>query len=249
MICSRLELTGSAVQDDTLGRLETSVSIEPVGATQDGVAFDVVFLDFETARDFFESLRTQNAEFDVQWMRKTHGNPSMDVGNPVCETGSPTQPKSGRRAAMAETTNRSDERLDLSWSETDLLDHPDRRYLCYCLFLYATPMKLLDIATQIGVWERYGRGDHEGRNRHDIYQSLQRKHLPALQEAELVSYNRTEDMTTVGPAADHFERLVERQLPMDVVNLLQAEAETIDSDVSYEGFPNEPVEHSRWNAK
>lgn len=144
---------------------------------------------------------------------------------------------------MTEPTNTRDSSPDSTRVETDILDHPHRRYLCYCLYLYATPMKLLDIATQLAVWETERGRDPKPGARHDIYQSLQRKHLPALRDAGFVSYNRPEDMMTVGPAEDDFERLVKRHLPRDFEDLLRAEAESFDSDRESEAFPNETVEN------
>lgn len=71
-------------------------------------------------------------------------------------------------------------------------------------------MKLLDIATQLAVREPDRGRDIQRRTRHEIYRSLYCDHLPALRDAGFVAYHHRDDMITVSPAAEQFERFVER---------------------------------------
>jgi hypothetical protein len=87
MIHTRLELIRSAMQNDVQRHLEKSASIEEVVQTQDGVAFDAA--DFETARELFDSLRTQNSEFDVHRIKKTAKEPSTDSEGAEFDTAAP----------------------------------------------------------------------------------------------------------------------------------------------------------------
>lgn len=102
-------------------------------------------------------------------------------------------------------------------------------------------MKLLDIATQLAVWGTEGHTTAKCRTKHEIHHSLHHTHLPALLEAGLVSENGPDDMITVGPAEDDFDRLVEQQLPADFGDLLRSEAETFDAERGTEAFPDGTV--------
>lgn len=120
------------------------------------------------------------------------------------------------------------------WSELPvdqetLVAHRYRRYLLYCLFLYAKPMSLAEVADQLTVW------DHQADDEEDylserlhIYDSLYFDHLPALCDAGVVTYSQHEDMVELGPAAEKFEPIVGRTFSTEVANLLDAERTTFD---------------------
>src|SRR6056297_131920 len=83
-----------------------------------------------------------------------------------------------------------------------LLSDRRRRYLLYCLHMYANPLRLPDIAHQVTVWER---PDSPGvclKARLETYMSLYHDHLPTLRDRDVVQYEQTEDIVELGPEAD-----------------------------------------------
>lgn len=104
-----------------------------------------------------------------------------------------------------------------------LLDDRRRRYLLYCLHLYANPLCLPDIAHQVTVWEQ---SDSPGvclKERLRTYMSLYHDHLPQLADADLIRYEQGEDMVELGPAADRIRPPLESRLRTDIDDLLSAE--------------------------
>jgi len=104
-----------------------------------------------------------------------------------------------------------------------LLSDRRRRYLLYCLHMYANPLRLPDIAHQVTVWER---PDSPGvclKARLETYMSLYHDHLPTLRDRDVVQYEQTEDIVELGPAADRLTPSLERRLRRDIDDLLGAE--------------------------
>lgn len=108
------------------------------------------------------------------------------------------------------------------------LGHDRRRRLLYCLHLYASPMKLADVAEQVLVWERENRPEDYLRERLYTYNDLYHEHLPVLREADLVEYDQRDDMVGLGPAAPEFEPVLERHLSAELGDLLHAEHSTFE---------------------
>jgi len=108
-------------------------------------------------------------------------------------------------------------------TETLLADRR-RRYLLYCLHLYANPLRLPDAAHQVTVWEQPGGSDVCLERRLETYMSLYHDHLPILTGADLVRYEQGEDMVELGPAADRITPPLESRLRRDVDELLHAES-------------------------
>lgn len=104
-----------------------------------------------------------------------------------------------------------------------LLSDRRRRYLLYCLHMYATPLGLPDIAHQVTVWERTDESDMCLKTRLKTYMSLYHEHLPKLAGADLVRYEQDEDMVEFGPAADRITPSLEQRLHRDIDELLGAE--------------------------
>ncbi|MDS0282863.1 DUF7344 domain-containing protein [Haloarcula onubensis] len=104
-----------------------------------------------------------------------------------------------------------------------LLSDRRRRYLLYCLHMYANPLRLPDIAHQVTVWERPDSPSVCLRERLETYMSLYHDHLPTLTDADVVEYEQDEDMVELGPAADRLRPSLETRLRRDIDELLGAE--------------------------
>ena len=109
-------------------------------------------------------------------------------------------------------------------SDTEsLLSERRRRYLLYCLHMYANPLRLPDIAHQVTVWERPDRPGVCLKARLETYMSLYYDHLPKLASADLVRYEQAEDMVELGPDADRLRPSLQARLERDIDDLLGAE--------------------------
>lgn len=98
----------------------------------------------------------------------------------------------------------------------DLLAARRRRYVLYCLHLYANPMRLRDIAGRISEWE-HGAPETELLEEHlHIYTSLYHDHVPKLTDAGVITYSQAEDMLELTPNAaqvrPHLKRTAETEL-------------------------------------
>ena len=107
---------------------------------------------------------------------------------------------------------------------SELIEPRRRRRLLYCLCLYATPLKLGDIADQLARWES-DRSLDRSRDAHlqrrvRIYDSLVREHLPALCDAGVVEYHRRDDMIEWGSAGAEIEPALRRQYSREATSLL-----------------------------
>lgn len=108
-----------------------------------------------------------------------------------------------------------------------VLANPRRRYTLYCLFLYANPMRLPDVADQVTVWEYGDLPETYEQERLRVYNSLYHDHLPVLRASGTVTYHQSEDMVELGPAASRFEPEVQSYLVTEIDELLEAEGQSI----------------------
>lgn len=140
-----------------------------------------------------------------------------------------TVPQCFRRHGAASPTvaQQSENRSADAWAE--ILPVQRRRYLLYCLQLSSGPLTLAEIAHQLAVWESPDAETVARDERQHIYTSLYHDHLPALLDAELLTYSPAEDLVDHGPAAAAIEPALHRVLPTDIEQLLEAEGEFIQS--------------------
>lgn len=93
------------------------------------------------------------------------------------------------------------------------LAHRYRRRLFYCLFTYANPMRLPDVADRLTVWEHHEIDPDE---RLRIYNALYHDHLPPLREADLVTYHQRDDEAELGPTATVVGRAIGDQSQLEI---------------------------------
>lgn len=98
----------------------------------------------------------------------------------------------------------------------DLLAQRRRRYVLYCLYLFANPMQLPDVADQVTEWE-HGNPDGELLDeRLRTYTNLYHSHVPQLAAADVVAYSQTEDMIELAHNAAHLRPYLEREAEADL---------------------------------
>lgn len=106
----------------------------------------------------------------------------------------------------------------------DLLSAHRRRYTLYCLYLYANPMRLSDVADQVTEWEHGRPGDELLEERLRTYNDLYHCHVPKLADADVIGYSQEENMvelaSNVDPLRPYLERTVEKDLERNDVSLL-----------------------------
>lgn len=109
------------------------------------------------------------------------------------------------------------------------LAHRYRRWCLACLFIYSNPMGLRDVAHQLTVWEHRDLEIDTTQYRRTVYNTLYHDHLPALREANLVTYDQHDDEVKLGPTAVQIETAINDRLAAEIHTLLDAEAAAIDS--------------------
>jgi hypothetical protein len=101
----------------------------------------------------------------------------------------------------------------------DLLAARRRRYVLYCLYLYANPMRLPDVAEQVIEWEHGRPSDELLDERLRAYNDLYHTHVPKLVEFDVVGYSQSEDMLeldrNVARLRPYLESAAEVDLPAD----------------------------------
>lgn len=101
----------------------------------------------------------------------------------------------------------------------DLLAERHRRYVLYCLYLYANPMRLPDIAELVTQWEHGAPGGELLDERLRTYNELYHTHIPELADSGVVAYSQSEDMLELDRNAvwlrPYLERASEIDLPAD----------------------------------
>lgn len=131
---------------------------------------------------------------------------------------------------MTANENLSDDRLadDASIEHLDsILANSRRRHLLYCLYLYANPMRLPDIADQITVWEQRDCSDTYEQERLWVYNSLYHDHLPVLRAADLVTYHQLDDKVELCSEVTAVESSVKSYFESELEELLAAEEQSI----------------------
>lgn len=97
-----------------------------------------------------------------------------------------------------------------------LLAAQRRRYTLYCLYLYANPMQLSDVAEQVTAWEHGvpagDRLDERSRTYNDLYHS----HVPKLADADVVAYSQEEDLLELAANAAQVRPYLERAADRDL---------------------------------
>lgn len=104
--------------------------------------------------------------------------------------------------------------------------HRYRRRLLYCLFTYANPMRLPDVAHQLTIWEHH---EVDTGERLEIYNALYHDHLPPLREADLVTYHQRDDEVELGPRAGRIRRAIGDRLRVEIDDLTRIGRNAIDS--------------------
>ncbi|MBV0902850.1 DUF7344 domain-containing protein [Haloarcula salina] len=98
----------------------------------------------------------------------------------------------------------------------DLLAAGRRRYTLYCLYMYANPIRLSDVAGQIVEWEYDAPADERLDERLAIYTSLYHIHVPKLAEADVVAYDRSDELIELGPNAEQIRPYLEQAAEIDL---------------------------------
>lgn len=111
---------------------------------------------------------------------------------------------------------------------SSVLANQQRRYLLYCLSVYANPMRLPDIADQLTIWTGSNPADEEySKERLHVYDSLYYNHLPVLREAGLVEYHEDEDMVELGSAMPAIKATLKPYFAREINDLLEAEGQSM----------------------
>lgn len=105
------------------------------------------------------------------------------------------------------------------------LAHRYRRRLLYCLFTYANPMRLPDVAHQLTLWEHR---EVDTGERLEIYNALYHDHLPALREVDLVRYYQHDDEVELGATAELVKRAIGDRLQLEIDDLATVERTPTD---------------------
>lgn len=103
--------------------------------------------------------------------------------------------------------------------------HRYRRRLLYCLFAYANPMWLPDVAHQLAIWEHR---EVDTGERLEIYNALYHDHLPPLREADLVTYHQRDDEVELGPKAALIRRAIGDRLRVEIDDLTRIDRNAVD---------------------
>lgn len=98
----------------------------------------------------------------------------------------------------------------------DLLSARRRRYVLYCLHLYANPVRLPHIAEQVVEWEHGAPWDELLDERLHAYNDLYHNHVPKLDEAGVVEYSQTEDSVELTARAARLRPYLDRAVEEDL---------------------------------
>lgn len=103
----------------------------------------------------------------------------------------------------------------------DVLSHQRRRYTLYCLWTYDTPMALADLTDEIVRFEVDAEPTAVPDIREQVYVHLYHRHLPKLHEADLVTFDMTRNLVSLGSAATNvlpYLKEMGYENPLDRVN-------------------------------
>lgn len=97
----------------------------------------------------------------------------------------------------------------------ELLGSRLRRYSLYCLYLYANPVGLPDVADQVTEWVTGTPGEENLDERLRLYMELYHTHVPALADAGVVEYSQEEDLVELGENAPQLRPYLEQTIALD----------------------------------
>jgi hypothetical protein len=97
-----------------------------------------------------------------------------------------------------------------------LLASRRRRYTLYCLYLYANPIRLPDVADQVTEWERGRPAEELLDERLHTYNDLYHTHVPRLADADVVAYGQAEDVVELSRNAPRIRPYLERAAETDL---------------------------------
>lgn len=98
----------------------------------------------------------------------------------------------------------------------DLLAARRRRYTLYCLYMYATPMGLPDVAEQVTMWEHGVSSGELLDERLRTYNDLYHSHVPKLADADVIVYSQEEDVLDLARNAAQLRPYLERAADRDL---------------------------------
>ncbi len=127
----------------------------------------------------------------------------------------------GRRespTAMTGERSTADDGLSLDVVH-DLLSNRRRRRMLYCLYRYANPMQLPDVADQVTEWEQGSSADELLDERLHTYTDLYHTHVPKCADVGVVAYDQHQDTVELDRNAaqlrPYLERAAERDFAAD----------------------------------
>lgn len=104
----------------------------------------------------------------------------------------------------------------------DVLTKRRRRYAIYCLHTFETPMAVADITDEIVRIEMDTEPTAVPEIRQQVYTVLYHKHLPKLAEADIITFDREENLVDFGPDADglkpYMEQLCDEDWPPETLD-------------------------------
>jgi len=113
----------------------------------------------------------------------------------------------------------------------ELLSSPRRRYVLYHLREAKEPIELTTLAEQVAAWENETSVDEiTEQERKRVYVSLYQTHIPRLDEAGVVSYDKDSGMVMLQPDADEIDTYLnssDEELPWQWVYLGLAATSTV----------------------
>lgn len=98
----------------------------------------------------------------------------------------------------------------------DLLAARRRRYTLYCLYMYATPIGLPDVAEQVTMWEHGVPSRELLDERLRTYNDLYHNHVPKLADADVVAYSQDEDVLDLARNAAQLRPYLEQAADRDL---------------------------------
>ena len=101
----------------------------------------------------------------------------------------------------------------------DVLSNRRRRYAIYCLDRYETPMALADLTDEIVRLETDALPTAVPEMREQVYTHLYHRHLPKLAEANIITFDMTESLVSLGDAATdirpYLQQIPEEEWPSE----------------------------------
>lgn len=98
----------------------------------------------------------------------------------------------------------------------DLLAARRRRYTLYCLYLFANPMRLPDVADRVTEWEDGRPGGTLPDRRLGAYMDLYHSHVPKLVDCDVMRYDQEGDVLELGHNAPQLRPYLEWAAEVDL---------------------------------